>query len=177
MSDLIRIAATTNTIGLYLSGGVESSLLLYLLSKLSVKIKCYTIIQQTICTDRINNIVNWINTRLNTDISTPEKIYDKDSTSDRTFTRWIQLYLRTGEVDQFVIGSNKFMPSLPEREFYEHPHVLIPFRDMYKHEVVQLYRDENIWELLELTHSCYVQKHGHCETCLNCLERSWAINY
>jgi hypothetical protein len=127
--------------------------------------------------DRIRNILSWINTKLNTSIIPPEEINDKDSTSNRTFTRWIKLYLRTGEVDQFVIGSNKFMPQFPERKFFEYPQVLIPFKDMYKHEVVQLYRNENIWELLELTHSCYLQKYGHCGSCLNCIERTWAINY
>lgn len=165
------------TVGLYLSGGVESSLLLYLLAKLNVNVRCYTIIQPNVCVRRIRDIITWVNDTLNTNLSFLEEIHDKNPTSDRTFVRWILLYFRTGEIDNFVIGSNKFMPHLPERRYFEHERVIIPFKDMYKNEIVQLYRDHNIWELLEITHSCYIQKYGHCGTCLNCTERVWAINH
>lgn len=164
-------------IGLYLSGGVESSLLLYLLAKKRINVRCYTIVQSNVCMNRIHNILNWVNENTRSEISFIEEIHDKNPTSDRTFVRWILLYLRTEEVDNFVIGSNKFMPHLPERKFFEHKKVLIPFKNLYKNEIVQIYRKENIWELFQLTHSCYIQKHGHCGSCLNCIERNWAINY
>lgn len=173
--DFINLNASTKNVGLYLSGGIESSLLLYLLAKLELNIRCYTIIQDNICMERNRNIIKWINTKLDSNVFQLEEIHDKNPTSDRTFVRWILLYLRTGEVDEFVIGSNKFMPHLPERKYFEHKKVLIPFKSMYKNEVVQLYKKENILELLELTHSCYVQKYGHCGSCLNCEERLWAL--
>lgn len=176
MNELLRISSSSKNIGLYLSGGVESSLLLYFLAQLDINIRCYTIIQPNVCMERIHTIINWINDKINSNISFVEEIHDKDPTSDRTFVRWIRLYLSTGEVEEFVVGSNKFMPHLPERKFFEHPKVLIPFKHMYKNEVVRLYKTENIWELFELTHSCYTRKYGHCGTCLNCIEREWAKN-
>ena len=173
--DYINLNSSTKNVGLYFSGGVESSLLLYLLAKLDLNIRCYTIIQDNVCMERNHTIINWINNKLNSNVSQLEEIHDKNPTSDRTFVRWILLYLRTGEVDEFVIGSNKFMPHLPERKYFEHKKVLIPFKNMYKDEVVQLYKKENILELFELTHSCYVQKYEHCGSCLNCEERLWAL--
>jgi hypothetical protein len=171
----LNLNSSTKNVGLYLSGGVESSLLLYYLAKTNLTIRCYTLIQQNVCMDRIRTIINWVNLKLSNNITFLEEIHDKNPTSDRTFVRWVQLYLRTGEVDEFLIGSNKFMPHLPERQYVIHPKVLIPFKHMYKNEIIELYRKEDICDLLELTHSCYLQKYEHCGTCMNCVERNWSI--
>jgi 7-cyano-7-deazaguanine synthase in queuosine biosynthesis len=59
----------------------------------------------------------------------------------------------------------------PYNEFH-----LRPFINMDKVELMDIYIKENITDLLKITHSCGTMADGHCGECYFCMERSWAAS-
>jgi 7-cyano-7-deazaguanine synthase in queuosine biosynthesis len=53
---------------------------------------------------------------------------------------------------------------------------LRPFIDMDKVELMNIYIEESILDLLKITHSCGTMPNGHCGECYFCMERIWAAN-
>jgi hypothetical protein len=58
---------------------------------------------------------------------------------------------------------------------FDHRH-LRPFIDMDKIDVIMLYKQYKVLDLLALTRSCGLDE-GRCEGCYFCLERKWACEY
>jgi 7-cyano-7-deazaguanine synthase in queuosine biosynthesis len=160
--------------GLFFTGGVESTLLLYQLSKTISKINLYTITNPYINLNRIETIINYVNGICFVKNVTPFLIPWKESTGERTFIRWAQ-HLASVELNALYIGSNEHMDHLPKRQYVEHKKIVIPFRDLKKDEIVKMYIENNLLDLLFLTHSCFSDKNLHCNTCGGCVERRWAF--
>lgn len=53
---------------------------------------------------------------------------------------------------------------------------LRPFIDMDKVEIVKIYLEENILDLLKLTRSCGLPGVDRCNGCYFCMERAWAVS-
>lgn len=51
--------------------------------------------------------------------------------------------------------------------------ILTPFAEMYKHHVIELYKNKNLLWLMKHTRSCTanVKKFAHCGRCFNCQQR------
>jgi len=88
-----------------------------------------------------------------------------------------------GIIECVVLGDNvappggaEFPGMMPIRERVDSPNVFQPFFDMTKDQIIQLYYDEEIEELLTLTHTCTEQNRGHCGQCWQCTERKWAFS-
>ena len=105
-------------VGLFFTGGVESTLLLNRLSKEDNVLQLYTVLDPSINLDRIENIVTYINENNNVSVNFPFTIPVKNTKEDkdRTFIRWA-LHLAKVEVDMLYIGSNEHMDHLPKREY------------------------------------------------------------
>lgn len=163
-------------IGLFYTGGVESTLLLYNLSTQHNNLQLYTVLNPYINLDRINNTIEYVNSINNTNhkflflipLKNPEKY------RDRTFIRWA-LHLASVELSKLYIGSNEHMDHLPKRKYLVHKNIEMPFKGMQKDQVVKMYKDNNLLHLLEKTHSCFIDDVSHCKKCLGCIERFWAF--
>lgn len=98
--------------------------------------------------------------------------------------------LESGQVDVLYSGQNQFPPEAEQWPAYHaarngfvrrDPNLpdsdvaKFPFIKLYKHHILEIYRQFDLLELAKITHSCTAQKVGKCEQCLWCVERAWAF--
>jgi len=187
---------TSKKIGVLLSGGMDSAIMLFLLLK-EIKDNNLTVDLTVYNVPNVNDnaavyagkIVEFLEKYFNTNIkfksigvgnAAPLKLIKQPATE----------ILATKEVDIIYSGQNQFPfearlwsayksaegkfirrnPSLPDPE-----NVRFPFIKLYKNHILELYRQFDILELAAITHSCTVQKIGTCKECLWCIERTWAF--
>lgn len=171
-----------------LSGGADSAILLYILAKLNKTsgtghfIYPVTFPRDELAETFANNVINFINQKLN--VSLPRtKIHGRSDLNHNEFIKnGITELMETGEYDCVYIAENKVpnidMPGLaPIRadETYNYDKLYLPFSKFYKYHTLDLYFEENVEELLALTHSCTEQAYGRCNACFQDYERMWAL--
>jgi 7-cyano-7-deazaguanine synthase in queuosine biosynthesis len=165
-------------VSLLFSGGVESTLLLYLLMKDNIKFDTYII-------DRFNNPLNKATRVFN---------YIKKLTNSTgelttlTFPKLPQhlelinvtMYLSRNH-DIILWGINKYPLDQSIRpnhifNFQETDKLKLPFKDLEKSQTVEAFYKLGIEHLLPITHSCGSALNTPCGECFNCRERTWAYN-
>jgi hypothetical protein len=52
---------------------------------------------------------------------------------------------------------------------------LRPFINLYKPEIVEIYRQEGIMDLIDMTYSCGYSINLECGNCFFCLEKKWGL--
>jgi 7-cyano-7-deazaguanine synthase in queuosine biosynthesis len=165
-------------VSLLFSGGVESTLLLYLLMKDNIKFDAHII-------DRFNNPLNKA-TRVFNYI---KKI--TNSTGELTTLNFPKLpqhleiinvtsYL-SKNYDIILWGINKYPSDTDIRPAYTYDFrslnkVVYPFEDLDKSQILKMYYDLGIDDILPFTHSCGSNNLTPCSVCFNCRERIWAYN-
>lgn len=180
-------------IGVMLSGGADSAILLYLLC-LERKMDCslqdiipFTVARPDGAWDYVKPIVKWVRERLEL---TVEQLPDSVQVGDSTVHHSQQG--RTGErearshhgIEHIFYGSQAH----PDKELIvlpgeypnrpttvELPGTTCPFALVDKRHTISLYDTFDVWPLIELTHSCTAQTVGRCGECYNCQEREWAL--
>lgn len=169
-------------IGLYLSGGVESSLLLYLLSTqyFHRNIKaCILTKPNRINLTAVNNVLHWVETNTAKKVIREDIYPDPKWNSAKVIVSWGNLLLRTKTIDMLITGGNDYpthiLDDMPVRQYMAGKNVYHPFRGMLKTEIIEIYKQLNIVELLYMTHSCFDDMDAHCMKCVNCRERFWAF--
>jgi len=174
-------------IGVMLSGGADSAILLYLLAlerKMAgstQEIIPFTVARPDGAWNYVKPIVDKINQMLG--IALPDPIQVGDPTLHHSKQG------RSGEleargkyrIDHFYYGSQQHPPvpmpgDYPARpDKVELPGTTIPFALVDKRHTLGLYEVFQAWPLIELTHSCTAQTEGRCGECYNCKEREWAL--
>jgi hypothetical protein len=172
----LELLKTSSKIGIFFTGGVESTLLLYELSKFSKKIQLYTVLRPYVNLERIKNIINYINSFNGVAVDFLFTIPTKGDVYDggKTFIRWAR-HLADVEVDALYIGSNEHMEHLPKRQYLNHSKIILPFKGLQKDRIVEMYKNEGLIDLLNMTHSCFIETIEHCGRCIGCIERTWAF--
>lgn len=175
-------------IGVMLSGGADSAILLYLLA-LERKIAGsdqelipFTVARPDGAWNYVKPIVDKINQMLGATIPDPIQVGDP-SLHHSQQGRSGELEARTKyRIDHFYYGSQQHPPvpmpgEYPKRpEQVELPGTTIPFALVDKRHTLGLYEVFQAWPLIELTHSCTAQTEGRCGECYNCKEREWALS-
>lgn len=163
-------------VGLFFTGGVESTLLLHQLSTEHDVLQLYTVLNPYINMERIHHIVSYVNMNNNVAVNVPFTIPLKnpETDKDRTFIRWAR-HLAKVEVDMLYIGSNEHMDHLPKRQYLIHDKIHMPFKGLQKDKIVEMYKNTGMTELLKMTHSCFMDRITHCGNCIGCIERTWAF--
>jgi 7-cyano-7-deazaguanine synthase in queuosine biosynthesis len=186
----IEISQDAKKIGVLCSGGVDSTILLYLLYKqyINSDLQIITFTTKTFAPEEmecITNVFSWIEEKFKFNLQNYiiKQGWIRDMVSD-ILQVYRTDYVLTG-CNKVIWDENEFTPTvhLP----YDTPPVrgkplnekhLRPFIDMDKIEVTKLYLDNDILDLLYLTRSC-----GHtsgytepCGGCYFCVERKWAMN-
>ena len=179
----ITIPDGCENVNILLSGGTDSSLLVYLLLKYhNTSVICHV----------INNDDEVFNTLL-----VPIKQYFENRFGDRCKMfrmRQQGMFIRDA-VERILsvypgvvlTGCNKvvthFTPTVyihgdtpPVRGPALNENHLRPFINMDKIDILRIYLQENILDLLKLTRSCGFSGLGRCNGCYFCMERAWATS-
>ena len=193
----LEIPDGVKKIGLAMSGGVESSLLFYLLHKkiidedLNVTIHPLVLchIDRKFINEIVHNIIN-----LQESFPFVIKPYVYFSNFDRKYTtKNLNSFLNPikRNVDIIARGTNRNPPiyvmpgdqdkawELPEMDEFDEEWK--PFKNMHKQDLALIYKMYDLKELFKLTVSCsnyYIDKRGFgivCKKCLACYERKWAF--
>jgi hypothetical protein len=177
--DLLRLHSikSTDRIGIMLSGGMDSALLLYLLAKNVDNILPFTVPKTDGAKHYVGPIIDWVNQRLNKQITQTKFIGNQSVYHEHI----INLALKSieNEYDILYFAGNSYpkdiLPNGPNRIRRNNPKHHQPFFDLYKTDVVQAYVEYDIMDLLKLTHTCTELEFGRCSNCWQCNERSWAF--
>ena len=180
-----RNIITGQQIGVLVSGGVDSAILYFLLhleNNLTGNkfiITPYTIMRKEgsryyskPVQDWIHNYFNLPNIELNVvgNNTLPEAQQVSSGIND----------IFEKQTDFLYLG---IIQSRPEHsigwarpKFTETDKVRLPFLNLQKNHVIDLYRQFNVLELLNLTYSCAINETDACGYCNGCNERTWGFN-
>lgn len=179
--------STHKKIGILISGGIDSTILYYILSINKFEhqsIHLFSMLPQKskfdIFKHRISNITEFISKKTNvlSDVTYFSKII--------ILRKAVDLILQSG-MDCVYTGCNKvpdiqfpiknIIPgdSPPFRGPALNENHIRPFIDIEKPEIIKLYYKYNIQELMTLTHSCGFSLIQECGECFFCLEKKWGI--
>jgi|APGre2960657373_1045057.scaffolds.fasta_scaffold00053_25 7-cyano-7-deazaguanine synthase in queuosine biosynthesis len=180
-----------NRIGVLVSGGADSAILLYLLAKLNIEsLEPVELIPFTV-PKKIDNammfaesVVNYVNNLLDIKLDGPYPVGELDSHYSKIIRTGAEAAVINFNLDCIVFGSQQVPPSefkmlgiYPNRpsSIDEHPKVYCPFALVDKRHTMDLYRIYDRLDLLSLTHSCTEKAIGRCNECFNCSERTWSL--
>ena len=184
----IKLPENKKRIGVMLSGGADSAILLYLLameqkmSNTDHELIPFTVARPDGAWDYVKPIVDKINSMLG--ITLPDPVQVGDATLHHSQQG------RSGEkearanygIEHCFYGSQQHPPVPMPGEYparpdkIELPGTTIPFALLDKSHTLGLYEVFQAWPLIELTHSCTAQTQGRCGECYNCKEREWAFD-
>lgn len=170
----------TNKVGVAFSGGMDSTLLLYMMLKdkeqrnLNTEIHCFTASQ---CGTKLNSQIV---------LSQPEfagkVIHHLDADNQTTegikpLMRWLldagwTVYGATNATPLEQIGGRY---PIRAAKFPDGNNNHLPFLMMYKYHILDAYYQLGIDHLLKFTHTCTEQEVGDCGLCFACRERQWAF--
>jgi len=169
-----------------ISGGADSAILLYILAKMNRdagsehNFTLFTVPRPDGGANYSPNIVKWISNKLQVDLSEPMIIGDGNLPHQIVVKVVIKELLSTNKYDLLYVAENKVPdigvvgPIRAPQQHYERRS--LPFWGVTKECTLDLYYQENIPELLELSHSCTERTVGRCNMCFQCKERAWAFN-
>jgi 7-cyano-7-deazaguanine synthase in queuosine biosynthesis len=183
----VKVPSECNKIHVLFSGGVDSTMLLYLLllekqNRSELDIICYGLQMSKHGAQylRCQQILNVLEEKFNT------KIPFRTFTTRFILRQFVERLLSVNDGCVFS-GCNKVLDFLnptnyipgdtppvrgnPFNEFH-----VRPFIDMDKKQIVSYYVQYNEMELLKLTHSCGIHMEVPCGGCYFCLERAWAMH-
>jgi hypothetical protein len=171
-------------IGVMISGGADSTLLLYLLLNenqlcgKNIKLFCIpsndnAAVRATIVADSVAKIFK---------LPTPTIYFIGNPYQHHSTLIWNtwQDIKRRDIVDHLFIGDNQTPKvltedSAPIRSRSRDPFIAQPFFDLTKDKLIQKYYELGIEFLLKFTHSCAYDIDPGCGTCWQCKERAWAF--
>lgn len=169
-----------NVTGVFLSGGMDSALLLYLVAKEAPScIQPFTVAKHDGAALYVQPIIDWISTRLRVKIETPIIVGNPDLPHEEIIGHAVKQVLRHKLADVIYIGDNIYLdeqlPNGPIRVRFMHKAVKYPLFDMTKADILKMYIQHDLMELLPFTHTCTEQAIGRCHECWQCRERAWAF--
>jgi hypothetical protein len=190
----IKLPEGKQRIGVMLSGGADSAVLLYLLclerrmDKSTQELIPFTVARPDGAWDYVLPIVEWVRNKLNLTVEQlPNPVQVGDATvhhsqQGRTGEREARtrygiehiFYGSQAHPDRALIELPGEYPNRPTA--VELPGTTCPFALVDKRHTLSLYDIFDVWPLIELTHSCTAQTVGRCGECYNCKERKWALS-
>ena len=168
-------------IGIMISGGFDSGLLLYvcLLIKqqenLSVQITAVTVPRHDDSMIHSYRIVSWINEIFSYDIHI---LNSGNPFLHHSLQVWSGVIEQENNFDFIFMGCTKNPPNLPNgplRPKASKKNVYQPFLNFSKKDTVKLAIDLRLTDLMILSHSCTESKLLRCNHCWQCKERKWAF--
>lgn len=175
-----------STYGIMLSGGLDSTVLLYLMlqSCPAAAIQPFYIAKHDGSFAYIDGIIEYMNMLFNIRMPTPIKVGSPDIPHSQINQVGIKHVLfKYPEIEKLYIGINQNPPQPwgdPKWQFPNRPtsntspRLEMPFIQLYKTHIIDLVDQFKIQALADLTHTCTEQVTGRCLKCFQCNERMWA---
>lgn len=173
------------TAAVFVSGGADSAVLLYLLALQAPKQLTIYNVPNPIDGANIhsNRVVEKVNQLLRTELPKPVTIGDTTLHYSKIIKTPVVQLLESKAFDRVYTGDNQ----IPPKEHFDigpmHPRrtwrnqnagMFTPFLSLYKFHILDLANQFGISDLLSLTHSCTMQSEGSCGNCWQDKERLWA---
>lgn len=179
---LVAVHPVKRKIGVFVSGGLDSALLYFLLKNhipTNYSLTPYIINRQDNSLAYAKNVINYINITCNKPAN-DEHIIDipkmdphleviEGLKKAKSLTETNHLFLGLIEtLPEHSIGYPIYNPKDTESISY-------PFKHLNKSHIVDLIYKLQLEELFTITHSC-VYPEGRCGVCNRCVERKWAFD-
>lgn len=176
-------------IGVMLSGGMDSALVLYLVLrelKPSNKLTVFNVPNhQCNSTAYSQNIVKHLEQLFNTSINL-KSFGLGQLPHDKIVNLPAQLIIQKKLVDVLFSGANQ-NPPIPLPENVKAPwradptgvipeYLSLPFIHLYKKHILEIYQKFDMLQLAYITHSCTEASEHRCNKCFQCFERQWAFD-
>jgi hypothetical protein len=179
---IIELLKANKKIGLFVSGGLDSALVLYLVHLLRQELQTdneftiYTVSRPNNSIARTHAVVDWISNKF-------EVKYDiKQVGTDKVHhTLHVISGLReasTDDIDIFILGDTKNpneLPNGPNRKSMNLKRFAQPWVGLTKDHLVQEFINCNVPELIAITYSCEKPDDNPCGECWHCDERALAF--
>lgn len=175
-------------VGIMLSGGLDSSILLMLLASIvsSEQIVIFTVPRADNAYYHAQHLIKSINNHYHLNFKQPCMVSNgqgyhgtqvfKGITESLSMYNDIQLFLAENtppaktEID--IAAAYPVRAKDPDQI----PNVYMPFWAAKKYHLIDIALQNKWHKLFEFTHSCCVWPVGRCNACFNCKEREWAFD-
>lgn len=184
--DVERILRSHSSIGLLLSGGLDSAGLGYLLvhgrNLLGTNNSFeYIILPSTDgALTHAMNVADWLDSKAK--VQAKRHVMGKPELhhTQRVGSALKEAMRQLTHIDLFLNAANKTpdedVPGGPLRFNSINPKVYLPFFTYTKDELVRLYIKHDLDALFKITHTCTETTNTRCRICWQCKERAWAFN-
>jgi hypothetical protein len=184
----ISIPTTVNHVGVMVSGGMDSTILLFLIlkeiqdNKINVGLTAFIVpVERLNAKEYAYRVINFLENYFQIKISV-QVIGSGLLPHNLNINVPSRLILHQKLVDKLYVGVNQNPPvdfGVPQinRRDPGAPipnNVGFPFVHLYKTHILELYRIFNVLDLAHITHSCGSNADPPCKECFHCFERSWA---
>ena len=178
-------------LGVLMSGGADSAILLYLLAKLNLEngspctITTFTVPKTDGSKAYSEIVVGYINSLLETDINMPHIVGDISLHHSQQVVSGRNEAMEKYGIETIAYGSQQVPPEEEIKIDWEYPfrpnqidypNIYCPFALVDKRNTIDLFRIFDRMDLLSLTHSCTEKTIGRCGKCFNCIERQWSLD-
>lgn len=182
----------TDHIGILASGGLDSAILICLIieelkrtNRLdSTKISTYTVLKFDGAMAYAARNIEWIENHYNIKLDVNNNIENNDMSAGRVSKDSVAKLMQENPNTVFYIGANHqadpsvktFKHNLKIKVPYtETEYLKFPFLNMIKPNMVNLYFQFSVRDLISYTHSCTASMTDFCYDCYACEERAWAF--
>ena len=182
-SNIEQILKENKTIGIFLSGGLDSSVLAYLVLSLKARHKTnnelyfFTVKKHDNSEVYSKKVLSYLKEKFSEDIKNHIFVGDPSLYHGYVVLSGI-LEASKYDLDIFLLADTTNPPHLtngPARYRSQYEKVYQPFFDLNKDKTVEIAIQENILDLIKITHSCTQLKIKRCNNCWQCSERKWAF--
>lgn len=169
------------TVGVFLSGGLDSAILAALLKEdYNVNAYCFNQANALTFSHKIASILNLPLTEIKIEINNDrEELQRAYAALDKYRKNEVCFYIGITAVPIFDITHSIDIPNRPSRlEIEKNYGLKAPYADLTKDVLLSdgLKRVKEIDDLITYSHSCYTTNGKRCKTCFNCEERAWAFS-
>ena len=179
---IIELLKANKKIGLFVSGGLDSALVMYLAHLLREELqtdnefKIYTVNRPNNSLVRTRGVVDWISNKFGV-------TYDIKQVGTNRVHHTLQVISGLREasndnVDIFILGDTKNpneLPGGPNRRSMNLQRFAQPWVELTKDYLVQEFINCNVPELIAITYSCEKPDDKPCGECWHCDERALAF--
>lgn len=184
INDITQIIKTNTSIGIFVSGGVDSAVMSYMVHYLrkahntNNSFEFFTVPKYDNSLPHAKNVISYIDNIYNNRPSNHHIVGDPTSHHTMQGYSSVLYALNNYTNDMFMVGDTKNPDSLPDgpvRKQGSHARIHRPFLNCTKDNIIRLALDFQLMDLIKICHTCTESPDIRCGKCWQCRERAWAF--